>query len=360
MRRREFIGLCCGASAGWALNARAEEPNNTRRVEPGEGPSFAGKNITITVGFEAGSGPDIYARTVGRHLVRYLPGRPGLIVLNQLGAGGVVAMNSWTNKAEPDGLSVALGTLSQTDPDALMRTRAKYNPATFEYIGGLAGPSQGLFIDKRAVARLHDHSAKPVVMGIVGTTLRSGHYQVLWGVAFLGWNVKWVVGYTRTAELRQAMERGEIDMTSFGATADIRLLLDSGKFSVVSQSGTVQGGKALPRPALGEAPLISDLVRGKIKDPAAQKAFDYGQYVSQLGSWLALPPHAPDRIVASYVTAFAATLKDPDYQAELAKIDPDSPVASRADLERLIKELAKVSPETLGYVQAELKRQGVD
>ncbi|MGA8614275.1 MAG: hypothetical protein WB760_21890 [Xanthobacteraceae bacterium] len=108
-----------------------------------------------------------------------------------------------------NGLFVALGTLSQTDPNALLRTPAKYDPATFNYIGGLAEPSQGLFVNKDALARLYDKSAKPVIMGTVGTTLRSGHYQVLWGVAFLGGNVKWVVGYTRTAELRQAMEHGE-------------------------------------------------------------------------------------------------------------------------------------------------------
>jgi tripartite-type tricarboxylate transporter receptor subunit TctC len=347
-------GLCCVSLAGLAwvvgsLLATAED-----------GVSFAGKFITMTVGFEAGSGPDIYGRVLGQNLVRYLPGNPGLIVLNQLGAGGVVATNSWANKADANGLFVALGTLSQTDPNALLRTRAKYDPETFKYIGGLAGPSQGLFVNKDALARLHDKSAKPVIMGTIGTTLRSGHYQVLWGVAFLGWNVKWVVGYTRTAELRQAMERGEIDMTSFGATPDIQYLLGTGRFAVVSQSGTVEGGKSLPRPILGNAPLISDLVQGKIKDPPAQKAFEYGQYVSQVGIWLALPPRTPDAIAAIYVKAFEATLQDSEYQAQLAKVDPDSPVARKADLDKLMGELAKVSPETLGYVQDELKRQGVD
>ena len=33
-------------------------------------------------------------------------------------------------------------------------------------------------------------------------------------------------------------------------------------------------------------------------------------------------------------------------------------MASKADLERLVRELAKVSPETLDFIQAELKRQG--
>src|SRR5205807_1778717 len=145
------------------------------------------------------------------------------------------------------------------------------------YVGGLAAYSQGLFVNKDAVERLYNKSAKPVVMGLVGSTLRSGNYQVLWGAAFLGWNVKWIRGYTGTAELRQALERGEIDMTTFGASKDIEYLLRAGKFAVVSQSGTLKGGKALPRSILADAPIISDLVKGKIKDPLGQKAFDYGE-----------------------------------------------------------------------------------
>jgi len=318
--------------------------------------SFAGKTITMTVGFAAGGSVDLYGRMLGRHLVRHLPGHPGLVVMNQLGAGGVVALNDWANKAEPNGLFVTIGAQSQTDPDAVIRTRARYDLTTFNYVGGLAAYSQGLFVNKDAVDRLYDKSAKPVVMGLVGSTLRSGNYQVLWGAAFLGWNVKWIRGYTGTADLRQALERGEIDMTTFGASKDIEYLLRAGKFAVVSQSGAVKGGK--PRSILGDAPIISDLVKGKIKDPLAQKAFDYGEYVSQVGMWLALPPRTPERIVATYVNAFAATLNDPQYQVEFARIDPDSPVASKADLEELVRELAKVSPETLEYIQAELKRQG--
>jgi tripartite-type tricarboxylate transporter receptor subunit TctC len=323
-----------------------------------DGISFAGKTISMTIGFEAGGGVDLFGRTLGRHLSRHLPGQPALIVLNQLGAGGVVALNDWANKAESNGLAVTIGAQSQIDPDAVIRTQAKYVPTTFNYVGGLAAPSQGLFINKDAVKRLHDKSEKPVIIGIIGTTLRTGNYQALWGAAFLGWNVKWVRGYTRTSELRQAMERGEIDMTSFGSVRDIEYLQRTGKFTVVSQSGTVKGGKPEARPNLGGAPLISELVKGKIKDPLAQRAFEYGENVSQIGFWLALPPRAPDRIVATYVRAFEATLKDPAYQAEMAKIDPDSPVASKAELENLVRELAKVSPETLEFVQAELKRQG--
>lgn len=322
--------------------------------------SFAGKTITMTIGFGVGGSVDQYGRILGQYLVHYLPGNPSLVVVNQLGAGGVVALNSWTNKAEPNGLSVTIGAQSQTDPDALLRTQAIYDTTKFNYVGGLAAYSQGLFVNKDAVARLYDKSTKPVVMGLVGSTLRSGNYQVLWGVAFLGWNVQWVRGYPSTAELRQAMERGEIDMSTFGSSRDIEALFATGKFTVVSQGGAVKGGNRLPRAIFGNAPILADMVKNKIAEPLAQKAFDYTENVTQVGMWLALPPGTPDRIVATYVKAFDATLKDADYQAQFARIDPDSPVASKAELEDLVAELSKVSPETIKYIQVELQRQNMD
>jgi hypothetical protein len=320
--------------------------------------SFAGQSVTMTIGLGAGGAVDLYGRTLGRHLMRYLPGQPGLVVLNQLGAGGVVAFNDWSNKAQPNGLSIAIGNQSATDPDTLSHTHAKYDITSFNYVGGLAGYSQGLFVNKDALKRLYDKSAKPLVMGMVGSMLRSGNYQVLWGAALLGWNLRWVRGYTRTSELRQALERGEVDMSTFGSTIDIQILQKNGNFAVISQSGSVKDGKPAPRAMLGDAPLISDLVKDKIKGPMAQKAFQYGENISQVGMWLALPPRTPKNIVNTYVEAFSATLADPHYQAEFSKIDPDSPAATKADLERLVRELAKVSPATLDYIQAELKRQG--
>ena len=322
--------------------------------------TFAGKTITATVGFEAGNRVDLYARTLGQVMMRYLPGQPNLIVLNRPGAGGVVALNEWSAKAEPNGLFITVGGQTQLDQDALSRMQARYQPATFQYIGGLVAPSQGLIINKGALARLTDKSAPPVTMGIVGSTLRTGYYQVLWGAAFLDWNIKWVRGYKSTAEVRNALERGEVDMSAFGSTTDLDYLLKAGKFAVASQSGAIIDGKIVSRPMFGDAPIISDLVRGKIKDPLAAKAFAYGEQVIQVGMWLALPAGTPDSLVKTYVQAFEKAVNDPEFKEPWSKIDPDSPVASKADLESLIHELGTVPPEALRFIRDELKRQGAE
>ena len=93
--------------------------------------SYAGKTITMTIGNAAGSGIDLYGRLLGRHLSPHLPGHPNVIVINQPGAGGLIAYNSWVSKAARDGLSVAIGGLTELDPANLLSANAQYNPATF-------------------------------------------------------------------------------------------------------------------------------------------------------------------------------------------------------------------------------------
>lgn len=320
--------------------------------------NFAGQTINMTIGFSAGGGVDLYGRTLGRHLVQHLPGNPSIIVHNRPGAGGVVALNEWSRRADKDGLSVTIGAQSQTDPDALRRTKAKFDPATFKMIGGLGAYSQGVFIRKDAVQRLTNKSAEPVIAGMVGTTLRGGTYQILWGALFLGWNVKWVSGYHGTGEIRQALERGEIETSTFGAIKDFDYLANTKEVTVISQTGQIENGKRVARPML-DAPIFSDMVEGKIRSPQARQAFKYWEHVSQIGMWLALPPGTPDAVVDTYVKAFEATNKDPAFKKEYSKIAPDYIVASKSDLEEQLRELAKVTPATMKFLEDELKRQGL-
>jgi tripartite-type tricarboxylate transporter receptor subunit TctC len=320
--------------------------------------SFADKTVNMTIGFAAGGAVDLYGRTVGKYIPRFLPGRPNLVVLNQPGAGGVIALNEWSRRADTNGLSVTTAAQSQTDPAALRETHARYDPASFKILGGLGAASQGLYIRTDARPRLTDKKAEPVVAGIVGATLRGGTYQVLWGQLFLGWNVRWVRGYPSTAELRQAVERGEVDMATFGSSKDFTVLNNAGKYTIVSQTGRLEDGKRIPRPILGDAPIFSDLVRGKIADPTAQKAFAYWEDVSQIGFWVALPPATPDAIVDTYVKAFEAMTKDAAFQDEYGRIDPDGVAATKRDYDRIVQNLAKVSSEPLDYLDAELRRQG--
>jgi len=349
----KFSTLAMICSAGFATLAL----DSTSRPAVAQDLSFADKTITMTIGFAAGSGTDLYGRTIGRHLAAHLPGSPKLIVLNQPGAGGVLALNDWANRAETNGLAITTGHQSQIDPDSLRRANAKYDPRTFNFMGGIGSYSQGLYVNKAKATRMTD-PANPVVMGIVGSTLRGGNYQALWGATFLGWNVKWVRGYHSTAEVIQAMQRGEIDMGSFGSAMDSQQLRHGDNFTVVSQAGAFVNGKMVKSSWLKEAPFIAELVEGKINDAQGRQAFDYWQNIIQIGIWLALPPKTPDNVVAAYNKAFAATIVDPSFKGEYTKINPDALFVSGADVAARVSNVANVSPDTLHYIDQLLQRQG--
>src|SRR5262245_24505045 len=67
---------------------------------------YAGKTIRIVVGFPAGGGFDTYSRILARHINKYIPGNPTVVVDNVTGAGSLIAANSIYKAAKPDGLTI--------------------------------------------------------------------------------------------------------------------------------------------------------------------------------------------------------------------------------------------------------------
>src|SRR5437763_12947520 len=67
------------------------------------GPSLAGKNVQMIIGFGPGGGYDLWGRTVVRHILNHLPGRPNPVPQNTPGAGSYNAAAHIYNIAPKDG-----------------------------------------------------------------------------------------------------------------------------------------------------------------------------------------------------------------------------------------------------------------
>src|SRR5258707_3436838 len=66
---------------------------------------YEGKPIRIIVGFSPGGGYDALARMLSRHMPKYIPGHPTILVENMTGAGSLLAANHIFRVAKPDGLT---------------------------------------------------------------------------------------------------------------------------------------------------------------------------------------------------------------------------------------------------------------
>jgi hypothetical protein len=322
--------------------------------------SLKGKTITMVVASAPGGGTDISGRLIANFLASHLSGKPNVIVRNIPGAQGVTAMNYFVKQVVPDGLTLTMGSTSQADPLLYRKPTSLFDPTTFPFIGGAGRGGTVLLIRKDAEARLHNKSAAPVVMGSLGGVPRSGMQTTAWGVGFLDWNAKWVVGYPGTSDLMIALERGEIDMTATANLFQIQKFLDSGKFKILTQSGTLKNGQMLPRPEFGDAPLIANLMQGKITEPLLQQAFDYWVSLTALDKWVALPPKTPENFIQAYRDAFQAAFTDPEFAEMGKKISEDLEPMSHQDVDFLVQKLGATSPEAVTFISSMLRKQGLE
>lgn len=346
---RWVAALALGAGLlGWGA-ARADTPV-----------TFEGKTITMLIGFESGGGTDSAGRLMTTYLAKYLPGNPTFKTQNMPGADGLTALNYFVGQVKPDGTTVTLGASTQASPARYRKPQSKYDPAKFHLVGGTGRGGTVLLINAAAEKRLHDKSLPPVVMGSLGGMPRSGMLTTAWGMEFLGWNAKWVLGYRGTNDLMIALERGEIDMTATGNMFLINKMIKDGKFKILTQSGQLDGGRLIGRQEFGKAPIFPAMLEGKIVDPLKAQSFKFWSHLTWIDKWVALPPDTPKPIVDAYRAAFDKMSKDPEFIAMSKKISDDFEPQSYSDVQKLMDQVVSTSDAAIGFMETMLRGQGLN
>jgi hypothetical protein len=321
--------------------------------------SFKGKSITMLTGDEPGGGTDVAGRLIALYLHKYLPGEPSVVVQNMSGGSGIAAMNYFVRRTQADGLTLYMGSISTIDPIVFRNANAQYDPKTFRLIGGLGRGGSVIFVNRGAEQRLYDSREKPVMVGSVQAMPRPGTQPILWSIEYLGWNGAWVGGYRGTNETMFALDRGEIDMTATGNMFQIQDRVRSGKIRIIYQTGALKDGRIVGRADFGDAPLFPDLIKGKIADPVAQKAFNLWTTLNTGDKWLALAPATPDGVLAAYRTAFDKLATEADFLAQGEKMSEGFTVMSARDVKTVVDTLADTPDEAVDFTKAMMRRQGL-
>ena len=321
--------------------------------------SFAGKTIKMIVPTTTGGSTDLAARLIGAYLTKYLPGSPTMVIENMPGGHGVPPLNFIANQAKPDGLTITLTSNSQVDPITFRTPQSHYDPAKFQVVGGIGIGDNIVIIRADALPRLLDKSKSPVNMGSVTGAPRSGMRMAIFGAKFLGWNVKWVTGYPGSPDLVLALDRGEIDMTSFPRFYVTDKLTDTNKFKIIYLDGLNPKARPSGRKDADTAPLFTKAMEGKITDPKIKAAYDYWR-ASRIFKWLALPPATPPAVVGAYRTAFEKMTADAEFQNKAQTTIEGYSAFSAEETAALIHDLASTSNEALTTTDDLMREQGID
>jgi tripartite-type tricarboxylate transporter receptor subunit TctC len=275
------------------------------------------------------------------------------------GAGGITSVNRLVRSTEPNGLTMIMGSNTTMDPLVYRTANAQYDPKTIRMIGGVGRGGTLIFVSKEAEPRLYDKKANPVIIGNVGAMPRVAMMPAIWGIEYLGWNAKWIVGYPGTNELMLAYDRGEIELASTGVVAQIADRLKNGSMKILNQSGSLENGKIVGRPDFGNAPIFPEQIKDKKIDDLGQKAVDYWFALSNLDKWLGLAPGTPDNIVHAYREAFIKARADKDFIEQGQKLSDGFEPSSAEDVEAYARTLADTTPETLEFMLGLMRKQGL-
>jgi tripartite-type tricarboxylate transporter receptor subunit TctC len=305
-----------------------------------DGNFYKGKTIRLIVAFSAGGGYDTYSRTIARHLSKHVPGNPSVIVENMTGAGGIIHANFMYQQGKPDGLIIGNNAGGLFLQQLLGAKAIEFDGKQFEFIGVPSPDHPACAITKTGgVTSMEQWFAakEPVKFGGVGPGGTASDIPRILHAA-LGLPIRVIDGYKGTADIRLAMESGELAGGCLGwesLKTTWRKGIESGEVNVVVQN--------MPKkhPELPNVPLVGDYV----KNDEARRLIKYGiQDTAVITRPYFLSPGTPKNRVQLLRKAFVDTLKDPELLAEAKKANLDIDPISGEEVEAVVQGLYKIEP----------------
>jgi len=301
---------------------------------------YKGKTMRIVVGFGAGGGFDTYSRALARHLGQHIPGNPTVIVENMTGAGSMIAANHVYKVAKPDGLTLGhfIGGLFMQQLQG--RAGIEFDARKFEYVGVPVKDNPVCVFSKASgITSMEKWMTSKAVVKLGGTAPGSNTDDIpkILKVA-LGLPIQLVSGYKGTADIRLAIESGELAGGCWGwdsIRATWRKGIESGEAVVVLQT------LPQPHPELPKIPLAIGFAR---TDEARQLIQAGIHDMSAIIRPYVLAPGTPKERVQILRKAFQDTLKDPAFQEEAKKSKLDIDPLTGEETERIVAGLFKLDP----------------
>ena len=339
--RKHVLGLVTAVISGCALSL----PVHADAVSD----FYAGRTISIMVGFGPGGGYDLYARAIARHFGAHVPGQPNVVVQNVPGAAGLGLANSLYNVSPKDG--TVFGTFNRTIPlePLLDGSKAQFDPVKFNWIGSPSNEVSACVGWHSARAKsIDDLRTTEMLMAGTGPAADATMYPTLFSNV-LGLKFKVINGYQGAADSVLAMERGEIEGFCPWGWASIESSrpdwLRDKKINVLMQLGLRK------HPAHPDVPLVLDLA----KTPADRQALELMMSPILFARPFTAPPGVPADRLQALRTAFKDTIHDPAFIADAAKAKLEIEYVSDEEIVAVLKRLYATPKEVVDRVKAALK-----
>lgn len=314
-------------------------------------PFYSGRTVSIVVGHEVGTGFDIYARVLARHIGRHIPGNPSVVVQNMVGASGVTAANWLYGAAPKDGSVLATFVPTAAFEPLFGNNAARFDPTRFNWIGNMEESAATCGVSRASgITTFEELRAKETVFGATGATGPFTKFALA-VKNLLGAKIKLVQGYKGSASLKIALQRGEVHGACAVPVSTLLSFwkddLDSGAFRPLLQLS----GKR--HPVLAGVPHVNDYIRTE----EDRQVFGLIFGSQEFGRPFLAPPGVPAERTRALRAAFMATMSDRDFLTDAARTQIDVSPASGEDVEALVARLSASSPAVVERTLQALRKE---
>lgn len=266
------------------------------------------------------------ARLVSRYLGKHLAGNPTIAVQNMPGGGGNVGANYLYEVAAGDGLTVGVFSGGYL-PQILGGAGVRFDLNKMPMIAGV-GETSVVYIRADTGVKGPGEIFKPSKPIVIGGFTRESNKDLALRMALdlLGVPYRYVTGYAGEADLRLAVQRGEINYTSEGLTGftmGSAAMAREGVIVPIYQDGLAAPDGEIVRDPRADLPTFKEFYRAakkaELTGPLAE-AFKISGAVRSLGRFMIAPPKTPPATVEMLRKGFRDTFSDGEFKAEAERL----------------------------------------
>lgn len=336
MHRRHLLTTMAGGVIALASHTYA-------RAESVEA-FYRGKSITLFVATSPGGNYDLNGRLVSRHLGRFIPGNPAVVVQNIPGAGGLLLANRLANTVEHDGLTIAI--MERGTPATVYEgdVNARFDPLTLTWIGSLssyANDSYLLLVNSSHPAHsVNDLKTIRTRLGGDAPGSTNLTFAIL-ARDLLKLNIQVIRGYHGAAPMFLAMQNGELDgqIIGLGSVRGAQQALWTSK----KVRPLLQFGRLTRHPDLPDVPTAREL----IKDPATLSMLEFAEIPFFMALPFVAPPEIPEDRARALQSAFMQMAKDPQFLEDAARSKFEISAVDGSAVRALVQKMASTPKDVV-------------
>lgn len=293
---------------------------------------YKGKTVVVYSGHSASGAYTAYARMLERHVGKYIPGKPTLVMKIMEGGTGLTLANWLYNVGPKDGTAFGIFHERMGLEPLVSPQGTQFDGRKFTWIGSMAKQTSVCFTWQDSKVKTVE-DAKTISIP-VGSDAAAASDSVMPRMmnAMLGTKFQIIRGYSG-GDLMLAVERGEVQGRCGFGWASLKATkpdwIQNKKINILAQFSFK------PHPELPDVPVMMDMV----SKPEDKRALQLIFATQEMGRPFAAPPGVPADRAAALRQAFQSALKDSELQAEAKKQNLEIDPISGEEITKLLVDL---------------------